>query len=266
MRIPDRAKRMVYFRGFVVSAALEELGSGTGRGSCNRRGPWRSKRDKSLEECGLWSEADAARDLQKSGIFILRGDLAFCGIPYHGVGRSKLHTVEEVESFHSKIKRGPLEGELLIHRHIVVRYARLAQSIVRARFIAEGEGSWSRKAGEIEIRALGSGNTQAVWHGATGLFRTPGSGVRAQGALKRVGRKYVRSDRKTQWEAFLEGDNTVESPSADQAIRQSGQIREIHLSLSDWEVLEKADHQPLARIEAGKRVIAHGDVVVLITR
>jgi hypothetical protein len=31
MRIPDMAKRMVCFRGFVVSAALEELGSGTGR-------------------------------------------------------------------------------------------------------------------------------------------------------------------------------------------------------------------------------------------
>jgi hypothetical protein len=31
MRIPDMAKRMVYFREFVVSAAFEELGSGTGR-------------------------------------------------------------------------------------------------------------------------------------------------------------------------------------------------------------------------------------------
>ena len=103
-------------------------------------------------------------------------------------------------------------------------------------------------------------------HGATGFFRTPGNEVRAQGALKRVGRKYVRSDRKPQWKAFLEGGNPVESPSADQAISSSVQIREIHLPLSERKILEKADNQPLARIKAGKRVVTQWDVVVLIAR
>jgi len=72
---------------------------------------------KSLEECDLRSETDTARDLQKSRKVILVGDLAFSGITYREVGRykSKLHAVEEVERFHSKIKRGPLQVEFLEH-------------------------------------------------------------------------------------------------------------------------------------------------------
>ncbi len=83
--------------------------------SIKRKRPRSGKSRQGLREYGSGSEGDAARDLQKPGIVILRGDLAFRGIAYHGVGRSKLHAVEEVESFHPEIKRSSLQGDLFEH-------------------------------------------------------------------------------------------------------------------------------------------------------
>ena len=142
--------------------------------------PWRGNRGRA-SKVRLGSEADTARDLQKSRNVILVVIWPSAALPTVRLADTSPNCTRLKRLKASTRKSNVALSKVTFLNTDKSKFAmpgwRKALSVRDS--LPKVKGAGAAKQARLKYVALGSGYAQAVWHGATGFFRTPGSGVRA---------------------------------------------------------------------------------------